>query len=313
MSRLHPAVENSQVSIGSELPALERAFLIERSFGVSRTGFAESSWTRHVPSTKAVDGRLFILGGFCGVEKAYYPVTKELIANGVETVTIELPTYQRWHHQYHTEHSRHPERLLAQMARRVILDVNDKFGKERSHGAGHSTGGPAEAQAADFDTGLFDSITLWNPAGTGKKGVVRHSVRGPQVAFQAVKRLHLLRSNLNGHEKEIGKEYISYFGNAPRRGMEAVAVSRSDILPSLERVHRAGIHIGAILGWHDKFFPPEEVLPRLRTVMDDDRIIMLNTCHLGPLTHPKDTADAQLELLQAYGQATQRVDSSKAA
>lgn len=295
-----PKAPYVEPGISTTAPLLERAVFIEKQRGTSRTGRAQTKWTLHMPQEPTRLGRLFIIGGYGGVEKAYFPVARELAVQGMQVVTAELPTNQHWHHQYHPDHALRPERLLAQLTRRIIHDVNNLCGSQPVHVAGHSTGGVAAASIAEFEPGLVESVNLWESAGLGKKGILRHGSRIPQVGLQIGKRISLLHAQLGPLAPDIASDYLRYMRNAPRRGMEAIAVSRSDIVPTLERVQAAGTHVGAILAQHDEFFHPDEVLSRILPIVDDERIVILNNCHVGPQTNPEEHAKAQVHLLDTY-------------
>lgn len=281
-------------------PSLERASLIQRESGVSRTGCAESSWTLHKAPERLVDGRFLIIGGFCGLEKAYYPLAEELTALGADVVTMDLPTYQLWHHQYQKEHFLKPERLLAQMTLRIINDVNNAHGTEQVNALGHSTGGPGSAHAAERKPELFNSIILAQPAGTAENGVIRIASRAPQVGLEGFKRAQLLFRNLHPYSRDLGVGYLKYARNMPRRVMEMVAVCQSDIVPNIKRVQSAGVNVAMILARHDKFFRLEEIIARVDGLVEESNIKLLDECHLVEMSHPEKVARGAVDLVQGF-------------
>lgn len=300
MSSPNQGVELGAPTVITEAPSLERAFLIQTDRHTARTGRAESDWTyHHAPDTEeSPTNRLLIVGGLGGVETAYKNVAEMITANGVNVITMNLPTYQHWHHQYHRDHFLHPERLLAQMVGRVIRDANAKYGFVPTDAAGHSTGGPAIAQAAARSPEQFSSITLWHSAGTTKGGIIRLGSRIPAVAMRGVSSHQKLRENLQAHVPEIASEYLNYGKNVPRRLLEAIAVSRSDIRETLNTVYAAGIKIGGVLAESDEFFPHDEAA---KTIQQAGGIIVsLAGCHLAPVTLPEEVAEAQLYLLRHF-------------
>ena len=142
-SGIHRTELGATISMIQEAPSTERAFYIERDEHVSRTGRAQSHWTYYHAPHRTLPGRLLIIGGLGGVESAYTPVAKHIAHGGLDTITMNLPTYQHSHHQYHRDHLLHPERLLAQMVRRITRDIKAEYGDEPVDAAGHSTGAPA--------------------------------------------------------------------------------------------------------------------------------------------------------------------------
>ncbi len=278
-----------------EAPSLERASLITPEEHVSRTGRAQSHWSHYSAPNRTMPGRLLIVGGLGGVESAYANVAESLAQNGLDTVTMNLPTYQHAHHQYHRDHLLSPERLLAQMVRRVVRDIKLEYGDEPVDAAGHSTGGPAITQAADFDNDLLHSITLWQTAGLTRGGVVRLGSRIPGVIWNGLKARNQLRQNLSSRATDLAREYVGYTKNYPRRALEAIAVCQSDISEPLTRVVEAGIKVAAVVAKSDAFFHPEETLSTLERIGGIQSFLM-NGCHLLPLADPEGLTEQQIEI-----------------
>ena len=298
----HSANQGAPIlELQQEAPSLERASLIIPEEHISRTGRAQSHWSYYPAPNRTQPGRLLIVGGLGGVESAYANVAENLAQNGLDTFTMNLPTYQHIHHQYHRDHLFSPERLLAQVVRRVVRDIKIEYGDEPVDAAGHSTGGPAIAQAADFDNELLHSITLWQPAGITKGGVVRLGSRIPEVLWNGFKARDQLRQNLSARTPELAREYVGYGVNYPRRILEAAAVCRSDIREPLTRVVEAGVKVAAVLVRNDAFFHADEAMRTLERI-GGIRAFLMNGCHLLPQANPMGLSEQQLEIQEAFYQ-----------
>lgn len=295
----HGAEQGAPVLEIPEAPSLERASLITPEEHVSRTGRAQSHWSFYPAPNRTMPGRLLIVGGLGGVESAYANVAEEVAQAGLDAVTMNLPTYQHSHHQYHKEHLFSPERLLAQMVRRIARDIKLEYGDEPIDATGHSTGGPAITQAAHFDSELFHSITLWQSAGITKGGIARLGLRIPSVALNGLRARTQLRNNLMPRTNTLAREYGNYAINYPRRMLEAIAVCKSDIREPLARVVEAGTKVAAVLANRDAFFPPDEAT---RTLEGIGGILTsrMDGCHLLPQTHPLELAEQQLQIHETF-------------
>lgn len=274
-------------------PSEERAFFDhETEQHVSQTGWAESSWTYHHAPNKLHPYPLLIVNGHSGVEAVYGPIAEEAARQGIDTITMEPPRWQRLDHAIHPEHMLHPERLLAQMSHRIVKDACKIYDFEKVDGAGHSMGGPGIVNAACHHPELFNSITLWGSAGITPHNIFTLGTSLPQVGVEVFKATPVLFKNFG---IQALASVIKYgFTNPIRTIGESIAVSCSDLTPQIRQLHNLGIPVTGILFEDDGFFSPEDLHSEVREHIIKV-VVLAGIGHIGPITDPEKVMKAQIE------------------
>lgn len=301
MSQGNQSAEVCTPPAPAEAHSLERAFLIDEH--TAHTGWAESHWSYHHAEDRIRSNPIVIVGGYLGVEAAYFPVATELVKRGIDVITIDPPRAQRLDHALHPAHLLHPERLLAQVTCRVVKQAVDEYGDEKGFqqvdSAGHSMGGPGSVYAARRHPKLFNSVTLWGPAGASEHGIASLAARIPEVAGEAVEGRDRLRDNFEPRDALSFVKYI--IANPLRTATEAIAVSRSDIQLDLKWLGHAGVKRAMMALKRDGFFKPNEIAARIAGYIDFWTELDLG--HIAAQTHPNEVAQEQAEILDKIDSA----------
>lgn len=264
----------------------------------SYTGQAESDWRYYHAKSPITPYPLLVVNGYLGCMEAYVPFAQQCASRGLDTVIMEPPRRQKRNLGLHPDHFLHPERLLAQMTGRIARDIIEKYDFEKVDVTGHSMGTPAIVEAAERWPERFHSVTLNGGAGMTEHDFLTLVRRMPKAGLGLLGCLPELRTNFE--LRSILPATVKYIATNPIRTVgEGIAVTQSNIRPSLAKLGSLSIQRAAILFTGDELFPYDEALELCGNDLEAVRILPYQ--HTGPQTHPDETAIAQAEILQQFG------------
>jgi|GEM_PF-5710575 len=269
----------------------------------SYTGGSKSDWTLSTPAGVSNPPVLMIVGGYLGSEFLYTPIAEAAVNADLAVVTMDPPRSQKADRALNPAHLTHPERLLGQMVRRIVIDLNESHGVASVHATGHSMGGPAVIAAAERLPERFESVTLWGSAGVSKHGAVLLGSRTPEIIAEAWGGRDQLKNHFAPDVSTALRslalccKYVTL--NPIRTASEALAVSRSDSSHILKRLRQLGVKTGALAFQDDPYFRADEVAAKIAGIVDVFKVLS-STGHIAPQLFPELVMKAQSQILKEY-------------
>lgn len=268
---------------------------------------ASGTFHSEIPEEITDPTDLLIFSGYLGVEEAYEPLRHALALNGRKSGTVE--TVRRLHgtERFNLINYVSPELLHCKIGGAVIKKVLEQSEAEKVDIVGHSEGGWVASNIAAHLPERIRQLHLVASAGVDGHDLIKMIPRVYNFG-----RHEFISSAVELCENFTVSTFLNelyyVFADPLRTGAEGIAVANCNILRQLEYLGERGVQRAILDYLEDELFIHDDMQRRGSDVVDIFKTIP-DAGHLGPQTHPEETAkaiiesSAQLELIR-QSQAT---------
>lgn len=241
------------------------------------------------------DVPIMISNGYCAPAVVYDAIAIGLAQNGRNVIRFHPPRNVSLGRMALGGHIRNPLKKHSQAGWEVIKDGQKKYKFDKVDILGHSMGTPTAFMLAEQKPEAIRSVMCTGGAGLdGAGGLFIMAARGGRLlkndVFDEKEKLKQL-----GNTRTVGQEIAKHILSHPLDTLaEGYYVSRADAAPSLIRVHKAGVRIGAILFEKDVFFRPNNVLNHVGKYFDY-YVVLPDAKHIHPQIYPFKHSKEQID------------------